>query len=154
MKSTFYSHALGLLGLSEAAFAVAAAASSSVRINTSEKLQHVDGFGFSQAFTRAGQFQAADPAIQKQALDLLFSKETGAGFSIIRNWIPSSSNFTIEPNSPGSPSSPPQYRWDGWDEGQLWFTKQAVSYGVKTIYADAWSAPGFMKTSGDEATAG
>lgn len=153
MKSTSYYHALGLLGLSVPAFAVIAAASS-VTINTSSKLQHIDGFGFSQAFTRAAQFQAADSELQKQALDLLFSKETGAGFSIIRNWVPSSFNYTILPTSPGSPSAPPQYRWDGWDEGQLWFTKQAVSYGVKTIYADAWSAPGFMKTSGDEATAG
>lgn len=140
---------LGLLALPAATISA-----SPVTVNTGAKLQEVDGFGFSQAFTRAAQFQAADPVIQKKALDLLFSKDTGAGFSIIRNWVPSSFNYTILPNSPGSPSTPPTYRWDGWDEGQLWFTKQAASYGVEKIYADAWSAPGFMKTSGDEATPG
>ena len=36
----------------------------------------------------------------------------------------------------------------------MWFSKQAISYGVKTIYADAWSAPGFMKTNCNEANGG
>ncbi|KAL2858448.1 glycoside hydrolase superfamily [Aspergillus pseudoustus] len=148
MKSAF-SPILGLLALD-----VAAITASPVTVNISSKLQEVDGFGFSQAFVRAAEFQAADSVLQKKALDLLFSKDQGAGFSIIRNWIPSSSNFTILPESPGSPSTTPTYRWDRWDEGQLWFTKQAASYGVEKVYADAWSAPGFMKTSGREALPG
>ncbi|KAI2787343.1 hypothetical protein POX_f07706 [Penicillium oxalicum] len=158
MRTSSTYQALGLLSLSVPSLAGVAATSASsanaITIKTDSKLQKIDGFGFSQAFTRAAQFQEADPQLAKAALDLFFSKKDGAGFSIIRNWIPSSANFTIEPNSPGSPSNPPQYRWDGWDEGQVWFTKQARSYGVKTIYADAWSAPGFMKTSGDEAVPG
>ncbi|KAF7717651.1 Exo-beta-1,4-xylanase [Penicillium ucsense] len=158
MRTSSTYHALGLLGLTVPSLAGVAACSApkadAITIKTDSKLQKIDGFGFSQAFTRAAEFQAADPQLSKAALDLFFDKKNGAGFSIIRNWIPSSSNYTIEPNSPGSPSSTPQYRWDGWDEGQVWFTKQARSYGVKTIYADAWSAPGFMKTSGDEAKPG
>ncbi|HZE04903.1 MAG TPA: glycoside hydrolase family 30 beta sandwich domain-containing protein, partial [Solirubrobacteraceae bacterium] len=34
------------------------------------------------------------------------------------------------------------------DQGQLWFAKQIkADYGVTDVFADAWSAPGFMKTN-------
>ncbi|KAJ0347723.1 hypothetical protein COL154_005014 [Colletotrichum chrysophilum] len=126
-----------------------------ITVDTSSKLQKIDGFGFSQAFGRAKEFQNAPSALQQEALDLLFSTDKGAGFSIIRNRIGSGGKGdSILPTSPGSPSGKPTYSWDDDDSGQIWFTKQAVSYGVKQIYADAWSAPGFMKTSGNEATAG
>ncbi|KAI8313130.1 hypothetical protein K4K59_004954 [Colletotrichum sp. SAR11_240] len=132
-----------------------AVARGQITVDTSSKLQKIDGFGFSQAFGRAKEFQNAPSALQKEALDLLFSTDKGAGFSIIRNRIGSGGKGdSILPTSPGSPSSKPTYSWDDDDSGQVWFTKQAVSYGVKQIYADAWSAPGFMKTSGNEATAG
>ncbi|KAI1339226.1 carbohydrate-binding module family 1 protein [Xylariaceae sp. FL0016] len=131
------------------------ASQTSITVNVGTQYQQIDGFGFSQAFGRATEFQNAGSSTQKAALDYLFSTSTGAGFSIIRNRIGSGgSGDSIEPNSPGSPSSTPTYVWDANDSGQVWFTKQAVSYGVKTIYADAWSAPGFMKTSGSESTAG
>ncbi|KAH8705310.1 glycoside hydrolase superfamily [Talaromyces proteolyticus] len=132
----------------------AVASATTISVDTNKRLQLIEGFGFSQAFTRAGQFQNASSNLQKQALDFLFSTETGAGFSIIRNWIPSASAYTIEPNAPISSTSPPEYVWDNDDDGQVWFTKEAISYGVRTIYADAWSAPGFMKTSGNESTPG
>ncbi|KAJ0316452.1 hypothetical protein Brms1b_005482 [Colletotrichum noveboracense] len=126
-----------------------------ITVDTSSKLQKIDGFGFSQAFGRAKEFQNAPAALQQEALDLLFSTDKGAGFSIIRNRIGSGGKGdSILPTSPGSPSGKPTYSWDDDNSGQVWFTKQAVSYGVKQIYADAWSAPGFMKTSGNEATAG
>ncbi|KAI0021411.1 carbohydrate-binding module family 1 protein [Xylariomycetidae sp. FL0641] len=136
-------------------FAALAAGQSSITVDLGTQYQRIDGFGFSQAFGRAAEFQAASSSTQKAALDYLFSTETGAGFSIIRNRIGSGgSGDSIEPNNPGSPSATPNYVWDGNDSGQFWFTQQAVSYGVSTIYADAWSAPGFMKTNGNEATAG
>ncbi|CAJ2503465.1 Uu.00g108590.m01.CDS01 [Anthostomella pinea] len=135
--------------------AASVAGQTAITVNVSTQYQHIDGFGFSQAFGRAKEFQNAGSTTQKTALDYLFSTTTGAGFSIIRNRIGSGgSGDSIEPNSPGSPSSSPTYVWDDDDSGQLWFTEQAVSYGVKTIYADAWSAPGFMKTSGSESTSG
>lgn len=131
------------------------AAQTAITVNVNTKYQQIDGFGFSQAFGRASQFQSANASTQKQALDYLFSTTTGAGFSIIRNRIGSGgSGDSIEPNNPGSPSATPSYVWDNNDSGQVWFTKQAVSYGVKTIYADAWGAPGFMKTSGADASPG
>ncbi|KAF9875259.1 cellulosome enzyme [Colletotrichum karsti] len=126
-----------------------------ITVDTSSQLQKIDGFGFSQAFGRAREFQNTDATLQKEALDLLFSTTKGAGFSIIRNRIGSGgSGDSILPTSPGSPSGKPAYTWDNDDRGQVWFSKQAVNYGVNQIYADAWSAPGFMKTSGNEATAG
>jgi O-glycosyl hydrolase len=125
-----------------------------ITVSTSQ-LQQIDGFGFSQAFGRANELQSASSSIQKQALDYLFSTTTGAGFSILRNRIGSGGNGdSILPSSPGSPGGSPKYVWDNNDKGQVFVSKQAIAYGVKTIYADAWSAPGFMKTSGNEATPG
>lgn len=133
-----------------------APAAAQVTVSTGSPLQRIDGFGFSQAFGRAKQFEnSTAAAIQSQALEYLFNTTTGAGFSIIRNRIGSGgTGDSIEPTSPGSPSATPTYVWDDDDSGQVWFSQQAVSYGVRTIYADAWSAPGFMKTSGNEATPG
>lgn len=144
----------GLLAVS-VQFAALVAAQTSITVNVGSKSQQIIGFGFSQAFGRAKEFQNIASALHEQALDYLFSTSTGAGFSIIRNRIGSGGSAdSIEPTSPGSPSPTPAYVWDNDDSGQVWFTKQAVGYGVKTIYVDAWSAPGFMKTSGSDSTAG
>src|SRR4051794_3874401 len=81
--------------------------------------------------------------------------QSGAGFTIIRNRIGSGgSGDSILPTSPGSPSSTPTYSWNNDDSGQVWLSQEAMRYGVKTIYADAWSAPGFMKTNGVETNGG
>ncbi|PVH71378.1 carbohydrate-binding module family 1 protein [Cadophora sp. DSE1049] len=135
--------------------ASSAIAQTAITINPGTTYQSIDGFGFSQAFGRAVELQSATTSTRKTALDLLFSTTTGAGFSIIRNRIGSGgSGDSILPASPGSPSGTPNYVWDNNDKGQVWFSQAAVSYGVKNIYADAWSAPGFMKTSGSESTVG
>lgn len=146
-------HQLSYLIAAQAVIVVSSAAT--ITVNADSQLQQIDGFGFSQAFGRANELKNAGSTLQKQALDYLFSTTTGAGFSIIRNRIGSGgSGDSIEPTSPGSPGATPRYTWDNNDSGQLWFSQQAVSYGVKTIYADAWSAPGFMKTSGSDSTPG
>ncbi|KAK9773993.1 putative Glycoside hydrolase family 5 protein [Seiridium cardinale] len=111
-----------------------------ITVDLSTKYQAIDGFGFSQAFGSALEFENADSTLTKEALDYLFDTTTGAGFSIVRNRIGSNgTGNSIEPTSPGSATSTPTY---------------AVSYGVNTIYADAWSAPGFMKTSASDQLAG
>jgi O-glycosyl hydrolase len=126
-------------------------AQTAITVNTASTLQQIDGFGVSQAFKRAAEFQALAATPRKQGLDYLFSTSTGAGLTIIRNRIGSGGTGDgIEPSSPGSPAGTPNYVWDGNDEGQVWFSQSAISYGVSTIYADAWSAPGFMKTNGNE----
>ncbi|MEU4077080.1 hypothetical protein DEJ45_03535 [Streptomyces venezuelae] len=123
------------------------------------ELQPIDGFGFSMAFQRADLLHGArglSPAKRREVLDLLLDKERGAGLSILRLGIGSSTDRvydhmpTILPADPGGPDAPPKYVWDGWDGGQVWLAKEAKAYGVKRFFADAWSAPAFMKTNGSE----
>ncbi|KAG9235253.1 glycoside hydrolase family 30 protein [Amylocarpus encephaloides] len=120
----------------------------------------MDGFGFSEAFQRANLMVNMPEPKRKALLDLFFSTETGAGFSILRNGLGSSVDSrsdwmnTILPKSPGAATATPNYVWDGKDSGQFWVSQRAVEYGVKTFYANAWSAPGFMKTNGNDANGG
>ena len=127
-----------------------------VAIDSSKTFQTMDGFGISQFYGRAGDIKRLAATAQKKTLDLLFDPTTGAGFQILRNGIGSgpSSGFSIEPNSPVSPTAAAKYQWDGSDNNQVWLTKQAKTRGLKYIYADAWSAPGFMKTNGKDSNVG
>lgn len=137
------------------ASAFLAASQTTITITPSLPIQKIDGFGVSQAFGRASQFQALPLPARQLSLDYLFSTTTGAGLTVIRNRIGSGgSGDSILPVSPGTNTSAPSYVWDGVDAGQVWFSQEAMSYGVKTIYADAWSAPGFMKTTGTDINGG
>jgi O-glycosyl hydrolase len=132
----------------------------SIAVDTSVQYQELDGFGFSEAFQRAENIFSLTENSTKYVLDLLFSQELGAGMTILRNGIGSSnssaSNFmnTIEPISPGSPSSVPNYTWDHYNSGQFPLAQQAYARDLQTLYGNAWSAPGFMKTNGDDANGG
>jgi O-glycosyl hydrolase len=132
-----------------------ALAQTAITVDVGSTLQEIDGFGISEAFGHASQFQSLASGPQKRGLDYLFNTTTGAGLTIIRNRIGSGgSGDSIEPTGPSSPSTAATYVWDDNDTGQLWFSQQAVTYGVKTIYADAWSAPGFMKTNSNQDNGG
>lgn len=133
----------------------------SVRVDPRTQFQEVNGFGCSEAFGRAEDVQGKEglpPVNQTLVLDLLFNKEVGAGFTILRNGIGSSPNsngmLSIEPNSPGSPSASPDYAWDHYDSGQFPLSEKAYARGLQNVYADAWSAPGFMKTNHNESDGG
>ncbi|KAI0105335.1 glycoside hydrolase family 30 protein [Nemania sp. FL0031] len=134
--------------------------STTVTVNLDQKYQTIDGFGCSEAFQRAVQMSKLSEAKQQYTLDLLFNTTSGAGLSILRNGIGSSPDMSsdhmvsIQPKSPGGPSSTPQYVWDGSDNKQLWVSQEAMKRGVRTFYADAWSAPGYMKTNGNDANGG
>ncbi|MGI5215469.1 carbohydrate binding domain-containing protein [Plantactinospora sp. CA-290183] len=129
------------------------------RVDFDGDLQHIDGFGFSQAFQRAaiinGKF-GLTPENQRKVLDLLFDPTIGAGFNILRLGIGASPDDefdhmkSIQPTDPGGPDAEPRYEWDGYDGGQVWLAKRAQEYGVTRFFACAWSAPGYMKTSGSE----
>jgi O-glycosyl hydrolase len=133
-----------------------------ITVDLSKTYQTIDGFGVSEAFQRAVQMSKLPEAEQRKALDLLFSPTRGAGLTILRNGIGSSPDassdhmLSIAPKSPlGGPTKPLSYQWDGSDSGQLWVAREAQhTYGVQTIYADAWSAPGYMKTNGNDANGG
>ncbi|TVY80514.1 Endo-1,6-beta-D-glucanase [Lachnellula suecica] len=132
-----------------------------ITVDLTKKYQTMDGFGVSLAFQRANLILALPTDKQRAVMDLLFSNTTGAGFTILRNGLGSSPDSssdhmnTIEPKSPGSPTGTPVYVWDGKDSGQFSISQQAASvYGVKQFYANAWSAPGFMKSNGNDANGG
>ncbi|MGW2571118.1 glycoside hydrolase family 30 protein [Streptomyces sp. NPDC001537] len=129
------------------------AAATTATIDASTTYQPIDGFGFSEHFGRAAIMngsQGLSAQHQKEILDLLLERSTGAGLSILRLGIDSG----IQPTDPGGPNATPKYTWDGIDKGQVWLAEQAKAYGVNRFYADAWTAPGYMKTNGTDADGG
>ncbi|MFI7129390.1 cellulose binding domain-containing protein [Nonomuraea sp. NPDC050153] len=131
-------------------------AASAATVNGAGVQQPIDGFGISEFFGRSAIMhgsQGLSAQRQREILDLLFNRTGGAGLSMLRLGI-SSTSSSIQPTDPGGPNATPRYVWDGNDEGQVWLAKEAKAYGVNRFYADAWSAPGYMKTNGDEANGG
>jgi O-glycosyl hydrolase len=126
-------------------------AADSATINGATTYQTIAGFGASEAFGEAATVMNASSSVQQQVLDRLYSPANGAGLTILRNEIGATNGNTIEPNNPGGPNATPNYlslAQINQDMGQLWFSQQIKSrYGVTNIYADAWSAPGYMKTN-------
>jgi O-glycosyl hydrolase len=129
----------------------AVTAHATVTINAAKQYQRIAGFGVSEGFGQAKTLMNAPASVQQQVLSLLYSPAHGAGLTILRNEISADAGFTIEPKSPGSPNAKPSYLTlaeVGQDQGQLWFAKQIeADYGVSDVFADAWSAPAFMKTN-------
>ncbi len=159
IRAALAASAVILSGTAFAAYqASPALAADSATISGSTTFQTIAGFGFAEAFGEAASVMNAPSSEQQQALNLLLSTSAGAGLDIIRNEISADPGTTIEPNSPGSPGAAPTYvslaSIDS-DQGQLWFDQQAkANYGVTNIFADAWSAPGFMKTNGSQDNGG
>ncbi|XMA09161.1 hypothetical protein WAI453_001952 [Rhynchosporium graminicola] len=126
-----------------------------IQVSPQTKYQKYDGTGISQAFKRSALIHNLSPEYSKLALDFLFSNTTGAGLTILRNGIGSSPTddkdfmYSIAVNVPASNSSEIDYvpflREDNY---QVWLSTEAIARGVHTIYADAWSADGYMKTTG------
>jgi O-glycosyl hydrolase len=138
-----------------AATAAGARASSggtpTVTVNGAARYQPIAGFGASEAFGEAEVIRSAPAATQQQALNLLYSRTSGAGLTILRNEISADQGTTIEPNAPASPTATPTYlplTSIADDQGQLWLAQVIKKdYGVTDVFADAWSAPAFMKTN-------
>ncbi|WP_422770540.1 glycoside hydrolase family 30 beta sandwich domain-containing protein [Plantactinospora sp. WMMC1484] len=121
--------------------------------------QRMDGFGFCQAFQRANLLRGSEglsPEQCREILDLFFRADVGAGLSILRLGIGSTTAGqegpmrSIAPTDPGGPDKPLKYEWDGDDHGQVWLAQQAVRYGVRRFFANAWSAPGYMLHNGTD----
>jgi O-glycosyl hydrolase len=122
-----------------------------VTISSAKQYQRMAGFGVSEGFGQAKALMSAPAPVQQQVLSLLYSPTAGAGLTILRNEISADAGFTIEPKAPGSPTAKPSYlslAEVDQDQGQLWFVRQIkADYGVSDVFADAWSAPGFMKSN-------
>jgi len=133
-------------------------AADSASINGATTYQTIAGFGASEAFGEAGSVMNAPASVQQQVLDDLYSPTNGAGLTILRNEIGADQGNSIEPTNPGGPNATPNYlpmSQTGQDQGQLWFAQQLKSrYGITNVYADAWSAPGYMKTNGSASNGG
>jgi O-glycosyl hydrolase len=131
---------------------VPAFAASTATVNGGTTFQAITGFGASEGFGEAATVMNASSAVQTQALNLLYGTSGGAGLTILRNEISADSGDTIEPTAPSSPSATPSYvslASIDQDMGQLWFAQQIKArFGVTNVFADAWSAPAFMKTNG------
>ncbi|KAL2020256.1 hypothetical protein VTK56DRAFT_8580 [Thermocarpiscus australiensis] len=75
------------------AAAAAIRESSTITVDLSRTFQRMDGFGFSLAFQRANLItNMSDKVKQRELLDLLFNRTTGAGVTILRNGIGPSLN--------------------------------------------------------------
>ena len=138
-------------GAAQATADSSAAGPPTVTINGATHYQQITGFGASEAFGEAETLQNAPAALQQKALNLLYSPVSGAGLTILRNEISADSGTTIEPTAPASPSAKPAYlplSAIADDQGQLWLAQTIrKDYGVTDVFADAWSAPAFMKTN-------
>jgi O-glycosyl hydrolase len=142
---------LALSATALVALAGPASAADTATINGATTYQTMAGFGASEGFGEAATVMNASSSVQQQALSLLYSPASGAGLTILRNEISADSGATIEPTAPSSPTATPSYvplSSIGSDQGQLWFAQQIkADYGVTNVFADAWSAPPFMKTN-------
>jgi len=118
-------------------------------VSPSHTYQTISGFGFCEAFQRAHALSNLPEPFQTDVLNLLFNRTTGAGFSILRIGLGSSPDSRGDHMNSPQPRADSPFSWDGIDSGQVWVARQAAArYGVQTFMADAWSAPGYMKTNG------
>ncbi|MGI5190918.1 glycoside hydrolase family 30 protein [Promicromonospora sp. CA-289599] len=124
-----------------------------------DRHQTVEGFGFSSAFQRATLLHQISEPQRSEALDLLLGRD-GAAPDILRIGIGGQSHDTydvmlsIQPEDPGGPDAQPQYQWDGWDNGSVWFAQEAKARGVERFFGNAWTAPAYMKTNGSAVRGG
>jgi O-glycosyl hydrolase len=150
--------ALALVATAGHAEATTAGQPATVTINGAVRYQRIAGFGASEAFGQAETVMNAPAAVQQQVLSLLYSPASGAGLTILRNEISADPGITIEPGAPSSPGAQPTYlplSAVDQDQGQLWFAQQIkADYGVTNVFADAWSAPAFMKTNDSQINGG
>ncbi|WP_203581713.1 glycoside hydrolase [Microbacterium hibisci] len=154
---------LAAAGLVGAGLAAAPAASADVitgiDLQPESAQQTIDGFGYSAAFQRTHRLNLLSDEKKAEAVELLLG-DSGVDPSILRLGIGGQSTppydwmLSIQPTDPGGPAAEPNYQWDGYDNGQVWFAQAAEAAGVEYIYGNAWTAPGYMKTNGNAASGG
>jgi glucosylceramidase len=152
-----------VVGASAWTYSNNASNTATISIDASQKYQTMIGGGCSGAFGIACQQFGAiglSPANQETVTQILFDENIG-GLSVLRNDIGSTPSVkpgdvnSILPVCPPTPAGPFNYVWDKNDTCQLQLTQTALKYNPELfVYADAWSAPGCMKTVGTEDNGG
>jgi O-glycosyl hydrolase len=136
-------------------------------LNHKKQYQEIAGFGFSEAFQRANAIRNLPEPHREDVLRLLFDRggfrtEKSAGFTILRLGLGSSADGRGDRMNSPQAEEGGGFAWDGVDSGQVWVAREAlrVSSGGNggdggdgerekmQFIADAWSAPGYMKTNG------
>jgi O-glycosyl hydrolase len=146
-------------GLAIPAAASADAIVTQIDLQPESTQQTIDGFGYSAAFQRTHRLNLLSDAKKAEATELLLG-DSGVNPSILRLGIGGQSTppydwmLSIQPTDPGGPTAEPNYQWDGYDNGQVWFAQEAARNGVEYIYGNAWTAPGYMKTNNSPTNGG
>ena len=125
--------------------------SASTTIYWDDVRQEIDGFGASGAFQQAKHLMEFPEKERQEILDLLFSTDEGAGFSIVRNMVGDGGinewgNEIDGPTPTIWPKEDGPFVWTG-DEDQIWLMNQAKNYGVEKFVSTVWSPPAWMKTN-------
>lgn len=110
--------------------------------------QEIDGFGGSAAFKQADNLRKFPASTRTEILDLLFSRTTGIGLSMVRNMVGdgSMSEWGNDIDGPIETIEPQNGVWnfDAVDE-QIWFMKEAEARGCTRFFSTVWSPPRWMK---------
>ncbi|MBN2533322.1 MAG: hypothetical protein JXB88_10540 [Spirochaetales bacterium] len=110
--------------------------------------QEIDGFGGSAAFRQADNLKKFPTATRTEILDLLFSRTSGIGLSMVRNMVGdgSMSEWGNDIDGPIETIEPQNGTWNfnAVDE-QIWFMKEAEARGCTRFYSTVWSPPRWMK---------
>ncbi|MBW7454777.1 cellulosome protein dockerin type I, partial [Paenibacillus sepulcri] len=129
------------------------------KVTWNTELQKVDGFGGSGAFHKAGSIMRLQEPLRTQILDMIFSRESGIGISIVRNMMGDGGTWgskeydgpteTIEPEKGVFVWDDPQWatKKADFDKYQIWFMNEAKKRGVTTFMTSSWSPPAWMKTN-------
>ena len=123
-------------------------AKSTGTVDWNKAAQEIDGFGASGAFHMAGNLMDFAEPQRTEILDHLFSQTSGAGLSIVRNFVGDGGSWGSKSNGP-SPSIEPQegvWNWTG-DEDEIWLMKEAAKRGCTRFMSTVWSPPAWMKTN-------
>ena len=142
-------------------------------LNHKKQYQQIAGFGFSEAFQRANAIRNLPEPHREDVLRLLFDgggggggsrTEKSAGFTILRLGLGSSADGRGDRMNSPQAEEGGGFAWDGVDSGQVWVAREALRVSAAggngngnggerekekmQFIADAWSAPGYMKTNG------
>ncbi|KAM7187257.1 glycoside hydrolase [Rhypophila sp. PSN 637] len=120
----------------------------SLSVTLSQTYQTTDGFGALQGLSAGLQHLQPREPRRSQLIDLFFQRHCRRGLLHPSPNSTSDCMNTHLPTSPGSPAGKASYVWDGKDSGQLWVSQQAVKYGIKMFYSNA-----YMLSSGIQSAA-